>query len=208
MRKCILTLLALFMIGCSSTSNVVSTPTATSETLDTLEEYADLESSDMFTILDKTGVENMLNHGTGVVYFSFPECPWCQRYITYLSSVASEYDVNVKYYNIRKDKGTDWYTEIAELIHEKEETISRYDNDGNYVIYMPLTIFLKDGEIIGYDDTSCDLDSDEIAVEDYWTQENIDNLNTKLSSYFSITKLNIEEGNKEGCAVKVEDGCN
>lgn len=210
MKKWLLCLCSVLMIGCSDqTAQTEITPSPASETVETLQDYTELKEENAFEIIDSSKVDTMLDHGTGVLYFSFPECPWCQRYITYLNTVAEETGVTVKYYNIRNDKGTEWYQEVAEKIHDKNPDISRYNNDGDYVIYMPLTLFLKDGEIIGYDDTSCDLDSDEIAVDDYWTQQRQDLLHEKLTAYFTTTKENIDKGNKEGCAVKVEeDGCN
>ena len=50
----------------------------------------------------------VLTEGTGVIYFGFPECPWCRNMIVPFLEVMNEEDENVYYYNaysIRDDKG-------------------------------------------------------------------------------------------------------
>lgn len=207
MKKWIAVLLSAILTGCSVGNTIQPASTAESSE-NPLAEYKDLPEENQYVVSDKEEIEKMLAHGTGVVYFSFPECPWCQRYSVYLNEVASQYDVLVKYYNIHEDRGTDWYDQIALTLKEKG-SIARYDADGNLLIYMPLVVFLKEGEIIGYEDTSCDLDSDEISVADFWTEDKVQEVKNTLGSLFETTKQNLDAANKAGCAVKVEeDGCN
>ncbi len=199
-----LLLCSILLVGCSSSSASSSEAEWNLSTI-----YTDLPEENAYYEGTHDSVEKMLNHGTGVIFFGFPECPWCQKYVPMLNEDAQEVGVNILYYNIYTDKTEDreWYDSIAQLLDEKDSSITHYDNDGNMVIYMPLVIFVNDGEIIGYDDESCDLDSNEISVDDYWTEEKVDALHERLSSLLSVTKTNQDAGNAEGCGVKVNPDC-
>lgn len=212
MKKVILTVLSVFLLtGCTVVSQEAettasATAASTEEVYDDLAEYTDLEYADVFTVGTHTTVENMLNHGTGVLVFSFPGCPWCQAYIPMLAEEANTAGVDILYYNIKVDRTEDhdWYSSIAALLDEKDSTITKYNNDGEMLIYMPLVLFIEDGEVVAYDNETCDLDSDEISPEDYWTDEKKEALHTRLAEYLADAKEAIEAGETEGCAVKAD----
>ena len=66
-------------------------------------------------------IENILTTGTGIIYFGFPECPWCQTYVKYLNEVAKEVGVEkIYYYNILEDRtnDTEEYKEIVSVLKE------------------------------------------------------------------------------------------
>lgn len=51
---------------------------------------------EVFKILDK---------GTGVIYFGFPECPWCRNLVPVLVDAADEAGIaNIYYLNNRNDR--------------------------------------------------------------------------------------------------------
>lgn len=204
MKKWICALLCLILAGCG---NLGAQPSSTADLF--MSAYTELEENLVYKEGDHEAVEKMLAHGTGVVYFSFPECPWCQKYTPLLQDIAKEAGMEVLYYNIYQDKSNDkaWYDEIAGMIEEKNPEISRYDNDGNTVIFMPLVLFVKEGEIIGYDDETCDLDSDEVSADTYWTKERQSALEERLLPLFSEIKQAQAEKNEMGCAVGTEPSC-
>ena len=43
-------------------------------------------------------IVKILEHGTGVVYLGFPECPWCQAYVPMLNEVADIEGLEKIYY--------------------------------------------------------------------------------------------------------------
>ena len=204
MKKWFSALLCFLLVGCGSGE---VQPSASSVPF--MSEYTELEENLVYEEGDHESVERMLAHGTGVIYFSFPECPWCQKYTPLLQDAASEADVEVLYYNIYRDKSEDkeWYDEIASMIEEKNPEISRYDNDGNTVIFMPLVLFVNEGEIIGYDDETCDLNSDEVPVDTYWTDEKINALHERLLALFEEVKQAQDEKNEQGCAIGTDPSC-
>ena len=145
--------------------------------------YTALPEENTFEIIDQERLTALIEHGTAVVFLGFPECPWCQADVPSLDEVVKEAGTQVFYYNIYKDKTDDreYYDHVAELINARDDTILAYDNDGKLRIYMPLVLFVQQGEIIGYDNETCMLDSREIKPEEYWTEEKIGALKEKLA---------------------------
>ena len=204
MKKWLSALLCFMLVGCGSGEvQPSSTPVSF------MSDYTELEENLVFREGDHDSVEKMLAHGTGVIYFSFPECPWCQKYTPLLQDIAQEADMEVLYYNIHtdRDEDKDWYDQIAGMIEEKAPAISRYDNDGNTVIFMPLVLFVNEGEIIGYDDETCDLSSDEISPDTYWTDEKISALHDRVLPLFEAVKQAQDEKNEQGCAIGTDPSC-
>ena len=114
--------------------------------------YSDLDKENHFEAIPKEKVTSILAHGTAVLVFSFPECPWCQAYIPLLEEALAEQDVQCSYYNIYVDKEGDreFYDSAADLMISQNDTgeeIIHYDNDGRKVIYMPLVLFIEKGRI-------------------------------------------------------------
>ena len=144
------------------------------------EEYTEIDDDNVFVYSDVDEIIDILESGTGVVYLGFPECKWCQRYVTYLNEVAKSRGIDkIYYYNIRQDRNdnSENYLKIVELIKDYLQV----DDEGNPRIYVPAIIFMSDGKIIGFDDeTSLDtkgLDS----PDEYWTDEEINDLKAKLN---------------------------
>lgn len=109
-------------------------------------------------------IEDVLTTKSGVIYFGFPECPWCRNAIEPLLEAASETNLKEIYYfnaySIRDQKHLD---EDGKIITDKEGTEEykklielMYDNLGEYEgledktikrLYFPTVVFIKDGSI-------------------------------------------------------------
>ncbi len=213
MKKKFLTCLSLLLMisGCSSqqTSSVTSTSEKESEEVVLSDIYDNLSSDNQFDIMLKDDLKTFIEHGTGILYFSFPECPWCQAYIPMLNEALKEEDARAYYYNIHIDKedDRDFYDEIAQLLIDQNESenedVVLYGNDGKPLIYMPLVLFINNGKIQSWNGESNTNDSDEISPEDYWTQERKDNLKNELSESIQEIKKVQEENDAKGC----DTGC-
>ena len=123
-------------------------------------------------IPDKNGVEyingekaiEILSEGSGVIYFGFPECPWCRSMLIPFLEVMTEEEENVYYYNaysIRDEKyldkdgniaiaqeGTDNYYKILELFGEKADIYDGLGDESIKRLYFPTVVFVKNGEIV------------------------------------------------------------
>ncbi|MGN1352574.1 MAG: hypothetical protein ACI4WF_00735 [Bacilli bacterium] len=154
------------------------------------EEYSNVSEDNVFVYRTDKEIIDILKHGTGIVYLGFPECPWCQAYVSYLDEVAKETKIEKIYYlnilEIRKNN-TKEYQEIVSLL----DNYLSYDEEGKKRIYVPAIVAVKEGEIIGFDDeTSHDTKGYE-TPEEYWKNEDLDGLKAKLEKMFSETVKNV-----------------
>lgn len=154
------------------------------------EEYKTVSKDNVFVYRDIEEIITIMEHGTGIVYLGFPECPWCQSYVKYLEEVAKEVGVEkIYYYNILKDRtdNTPEYQKIISLL----STHLQYDEEGNERIFVPNVSFHIKGEVIGNDyETSLDthnLDN----PEEYWTKEEVKELKDKLTNLMKQVNNNL-----------------
>lgn len=154
-------------------------PTPTADAIKFKGEYTKVSDDNVFVYRDMEEIIKILENGRGIVYLGFPECPWCQAYVPYLNDVAKEVGISkIYYYNILNDRKeeTDNYKKILELLGEYVE----YNDEGNKRIYAPTVIFVDNGKIIGMDsETAKDTKGFE-KPEDYWTDEEVKDLKTRL----------------------------
>jgi len=115
----------------------------------------------------------VLDEGTGVVYFGYPNCPWCRSAVPVLIEAADEVGIeNIYYLNVKDERdeikvkedgtlevvkeGTEGYKKILKRLDSILLDYTLTDIHGNEVsanekrIYVPLVVFIKDGEIVGY----------------------------------------------------------
>jgi len=144
-------------------------------------EYTTVTDDNYFVYRNIDEIIKILEHGTGVVYLGFPECPWCQAYVKMLNEVADiEGLEKIYYYNIYEDRknNTDSYQKIVNIIGEHLQ----YDDEGNKRIYVPAIIVVSEGQIIGFDDeTAYDTKGFE-KPEEYWTEQEVSDLKQKLTT--------------------------
>ena len=115
----------------------------------------------------------MLDEGTGAVYFGYPNCPWCRSAVPVLIEAADEVGLETIYYlNVKDERdeikvkedgtlevvkeGTEGYKKLLKRLDSVLLDYTLTDIHGNEVsanekrIYVPLVVFIKDGEIVGY----------------------------------------------------------
>ena len=145
-------------------------------------EYTTVDENNVFVYRDIEEIINIMEHGTGIVYLGFPECPWCQTYVKYLNEVAKEVGIEkIYYFNILEDRqnNTDEYKRIIELLKENLQ----FEDEGKERIFVPNVSFHINGRLIGNDyETSKDT-HDFDNPEDYWNEDEVKDLKTKLKQY-------------------------
>lgn len=154
------------------------------------EEYTSVTKDNVFVYRSAEEIINILEHGTGVVYLGFPECPWCTAYVPYLNEVAKANDVDkVYYYNILNDRkeNNDNYKKLVDILKD----CLKFDEEGNKRIYAPSVIAVKDGEILDFDDETAWDTKGYKTPEEYWKNEDLEGLKKKLAKMFEDTKTNI-----------------
>lgn len=151
------------------------------------EEY-NIDKDNVFVYRSLNSINKILTNGTGIVYLGFPKCPWCKGYVPYLNEVAKIENIDkIYYFNIYNDRlnNTKDYQKTVELLKD----YLQYDEEGNKKIYVPVVIAVNKGKIVGFDDeTAYDTKGYE-TPEEYWKNEDLEGLKSKLKEMFKKTNL-------------------
>ena len=226
--KAIIGVVIIFVIGVigyliyKNNSEDKTEYTITNDSLKFKEEYESLNGKDtgynqIYQRLDVKSYNPMLysnyneifeilEKGTGIIYFGFPECPWCRNLVPVLVSSALESKVDKIYYlNIKEDRNTLTLTKKGKIKTEKQgnenylklvdilkDYLPVYDglNDETIKrIYLPTVIFVKDGKVIGVQES---LESYQKRVEnnpfDPMTEAEQKELSDIFKGYYSKLK--------------------
>ena len=146
-------------------------------------EYNSVTKENIFVYKTKEEIINILEHGTGIVYFGYPECPWCMAYVPLLNEIAMNEGIEkIYYYNIKEDRknNTEFYQKVVNILNDYLD----YDQEGKKRIFVPNVTFVKNGEII-FNDNETSLISGGTPSE-YWTDEKKNLFNEKLRSNINI----------------------
>lgn len=107
----------------------------------------------------------ILKDQSGIIYFGFPECPWCRTLIPVLLDAADEVGIDTIYYlNAVNDRDIKKLDENGKIVEEKKATenyqkllkkldsvLESYEGLNNPDIkrlYFPTVLFVKEGKII------------------------------------------------------------
>lgn len=148
------------------------------------EEYTEVPEYNVFVYKGAEEIIKILEHGTGIVYLGFPECPWCQAYVPILSEVADIEGIDkIYYFNILNERkeNTQNYHKMVSILSD----YLQYDDEGNKRIYVPAIIAVIDGQIIGFDDESSYDTLGYDDPKDYWTEDRKENLKKRLTEMIS-----------------------
>lgn len=146
-------------------------------------EYLTLNINEISTITYKTDKEivDVMENGTGIIYFGFNTCPWCRSIVEVLMDVVSKNNIDDFYYVDIKDIRSSYEVKDKKLVKTKEGSSSYYrilakldDNLKDYKItsnkksydtkekrlYAPTVVAIKNGEVVGFHDGTVDSQKD------------------------------------------------
>ena len=133
-------------------------------------------------------IVDVIKNKTGIIYLGFSSNDYSKYYVKYLYDVLKVNNVNtVYYYDIQKDRmgSSKYYRELERLL---SNYVYKQDN-GETRIFTPALIFVKDGQIIHFDDETS-INRNNTKAEDYWTSERINEFKSKISSYLNEVNYN------------------
>ena len=152
MKKIFLILvIALSLIGCSSKKEeaTINNPITLASTKADMSGYVYFKDSDhAFELISvKESTRMYSEKGTGVLYYGYPECPFCNRIVPVLNDAAKELGVKVYYVDIYEKGVTqeDVNTMFANL-----DPILQKDKNNQTVFYVPEVVAIKDGKIVNH----------------------------------------------------------
>lgn len=110
-------------------------------------------------------VETLLTSGTGIVYFGYPECPWCRNTLpVFLEAARDELVTEVYYMNNRDQRdekelnasgeivtvkeGSEEYARLLELLGEFASVYDGLQDETVKRLYFPTYVFVNEGKIV------------------------------------------------------------
>lgn len=170
-------LMALPLAGCSQSSQTTEEP-GTDSACSADEEFGcsyetKSDESSFTSITFDEAIAFFEDGKSGLLYFGFPGCPWCEDVVPILKEEAQENDVEVYYIRTRDDDKNRLYSD------EQKEQIIPYlgdymsDNEeGELTLYVPLIVAVQDGKAIaGHEGTVDGHDASERDMTDEEKQE-------------------------------------
>lgn len=137
------------------------------KTNDSGKEYMSVSIVDNNNVSYKNAQEiiEILKTGTGIIYFGFPECPWCRNLVPVLVNTVKNNGVGPIYYfnayDIRDKKsldengnivvekeGTKEYNEIVDLLKNYLGSYQGLNDENIKRLYFPTVVFVKEGTIV------------------------------------------------------------
>lgn len=155
----ILGLTALMLFGCSAkpaetNQTTEKIDTTTLNILDMGTESADMSGYTLLTdskhVFKKITMEDSIRlfeeKGSGVVYYGYIGCPFCQQAVPVLNNAARQMGVDIYYVDVKSQEGNsdEIYAKLIEHIKDFLQV-----EDGEPVFYVPQVFVVKDGQIVG-----------------------------------------------------------
>lgn len=199
MKKIIMCLMILLLVGCGNKPTQIEEKDSLKfkEEYESLnnkknsndKEYVKVEINDDNPLVYATYDEviDKIKNDTAVIYFGFPECPWCRNAIPVLIDATKELGIEkVYYYNalsirdkkslnengevVVEEEGTKEYKKLVELLYDYLPVYSGL-NDGTVKrLYFPTVLFIKEGKVIGLHTSTLDSQNDpyvKLTTEQY-----------------------------------------
>ncbi len=144
-------------------------------------EYTMLGEDNVFKYESIDIIANTLSKGTGIVFFCIPENEWCQYYAKYLNDIAIENNIyEISYLNIKQDRQYN-SSGYRKIINTLKDYLSK-DDEGQKRLFVPNVIFVKNGNIIGFNNDT-NFITNEKTPNDYYTSEKINDFNETIKEY-------------------------
>ena len=142
-----------------------------------------IDSDNMIKYIGLEEAIDIIKNDTGVIYFGYPSCPWCRNAVPVLLDAASSTSLDTIYYvnayNIRDVKEIDddgnivttndgdrLYNDLLEVLDDILDPYTLTLDNGEVIdlgekrLYVPMVLFVKDGEVVSYHLSTVDSQED------------------------------------------------
>lgn len=147
MKKVLLILCIILLTACNDVHTDGAKFEKEYESLNDKGIVVDIDTNANIKYLKLNEVLDFFKNKTGVIYFGFPNCPWCRNIIPSLLDVSKEQGHTLYYFNPRDVRGTN-NKEFKELMIILDEHLTA-NEEGVKTLYVPDVYFVKDGKIVG-----------------------------------------------------------
>ncbi len=131
----------------------------------------------LFVPINEEDALQLLESGTGVLIFEFPECPWCRNMMPVVDEAAKEMALSKLYtFNIREERdqitlgddgelvvvneGTEFYRKVLDLLGESASVYEGLNDESIRRIYAPTVFVIVDGEVVSSHVSTIDSQTD------------------------------------------------
>ncbi|NLC96368.1 MAG: lipoprotein [Erysipelotrichaceae bacterium] len=153
MKKLIVLLVVLLTLaGCNSkkdeTIDIESKITLNSSKAD-MSDYVYFSDTDhVYEIVSIKESNRMYTEkGSGILYYGYSQCPYCNRIVSALNDAGKETGVKIYYIDLY---GEDYADEDINNLFTNLDPILEKDSSGEAAFYVPEVVAIKDGEIINH----------------------------------------------------------
>ncbi len=147
----------------------------------------DIDNDNMFKYSYGSEVVDVIKNKTGIIYLGFSSNEWSRYYIKNVYDVFKINHIDkVYYYDIQKDRSVSskYYRELQRLL---SPYLYQLDS-GEFKIFTPALILVKDGKIIHFDDETSMQRG--IKPSDYWTYDKSNEFKVRIDSYLREVNYN------------------
>lgn len=153
MKKVLFVFVVLLLTGCADNNivNVYTDGAKFEKEYEALNEngiVVDIDTNSNIKYLELTEVIDLFENKTGVIYFGFPNCPWCRNMIPILLDVTKENHEVLYYFNPSGVRGTN-DENFSKLMTILDNYLTS-NSEGVKTLYVPDVYFIKDGSIVGH----------------------------------------------------------
>ncbi|AMC92893.1 hypothetical protein AOC36_02505 [Erysipelothrix larvae] len=124
-----------------------------------------LPEDHVFKTASSEDILGLLRSGTGVVYFGFPECPWCRASIRVADDAAKAVNLDSIYFVdvlderdtqekneageiVTTEEGTQFYKDLLDVLRDWAPEYSGLDDPTIRRIHTPLVVVVVNGELV------------------------------------------------------------
>lgn len=144
--------------------------TALSDAAKFKQHYSQAADDNRFVYVSPSEIKQIFEHGSGLVFLGFKECPWCQKLAPMIDEAAKAEGLTKVYYmDIRQARANNDVT--YQMLVEKLKDYLAKDGDGNPHIFVPDVTALHDGKIVGRFLPETSIDDKGLTPGEYWTTE-------------------------------------
>lgn len=147
-NKIVISLLTciLFLTGCNNQSGpvTITNPIDINYTESDMSGYTWIgnEIADFKTITIEEALRFFDEKGSGILYFGYVGCPWCERAVPILNQAALQTEVTIWYVDLGVSVEKDTYNKMVEALSPQMPK----DEDGNDAFFVPFVMGIKNGK--------------------------------------------------------------
>ena len=132
--------------------------------------YSQVADDNRFVYVSPSEIKQIFEHGSGLVFLGFKECPWCQKLAPMIDEAAKAEGLDRVYYmDIRQARANNDAT--YQMLVDKLKGHLAKDGSGSPRIFVPDVTALHDGKIVGRFLPETSIDDKGLTPGEYWTAE-------------------------------------